>query len=82
MDPNPDRRTSPRRRVLKTAYIVISDKAPKLECVVRNVSAKGARLEVATTFGIPETFRAIINGVPHSCRTVWRTDKILGVQFE
>jgi len=67
-----NKRVAARRRVLKTGYIVISDKAPKLECTVRNVSETGAALQVSTTIGIPTSFDAIIDGVRRHCRSVWR----------
>jgi hypothetical protein len=51
-----DRRTAPRKRVLKSASIVLSDKAPKLDCTVKNISETGAMLQVSTTLGIPASF--------------------------
>ncbi|HXZ22348.1 MAG TPA: PilZ domain-containing protein [Pseudolabrys sp.] len=81
-DPTSEKRIAPRRRVLKAAFIVISEKAPKLECAVRNLSDTGAALQVSTTFGIPTHFDVIIDGVRHRCRSVWRTDTKIGVTFE
>ena len=77
-----EKRSAPRRRMLKTAYIVISDKAPKLECAIRNISETGAALEVSTTFGIPKSFDIIIDGARRHCRSVWRTDTKIGVAFQ
>jgi hypothetical protein len=76
-----EKRNNPRRRLLKGAFIVVSDKAPKLECTVRNISETGAALQVSTTFGIPEQFDVIIDGVRYHCRQVWRTDTMIGVTF-
>jgi hypothetical protein len=67
-----DRRIAPRRRVLKSAFIVISDKAPKLECTVRNISDTGAALQVSTTIGIPARYDVIVDGVRYHFRSVWR----------
>jgi PilZ domain len=67
--------------MLKAAFIVVTDKAPKLECTVRNISETGAALEVSTTFGIPAQFDVIIDGVRHHCRQVWRTGTKIGVTF-
>ena len=39
-----EKRAAPRRRVLKTAFIVLSEKAPKLECALKNISETGAML--------------------------------------
>ena len=73
---------APRRRIPKAAKIIFGDKAAKLECVARNVSEKGARLHVSTTLGLPKTFDAIIDGTRRRCRSIWRTDRILRVEFE
>ena len=77
-----EKRTTSRHRVLKSAFIVISEKAPKLECTVRNISESGAALQVSTTIGIPSHFDVIVDGVRHHCRSVWRSDTKIGVAFE
>jgi len=76
-----DKRTIFRKRVLKNAQIILSEKAPKLECAVRNLSATGACLQVSTTYGIPVNFDVIIEGVRRTCRAIWRTDNKIGVTF-
>jgi hypothetical protein len=76
-----EHRISPRRRVLKTGQIALSEKAPKLECTVRNLSETGACLQVSTTYGMPTSFDLIVEGARRTCRIVWRTDTRLGVAF-
>ena len=76
-----EHRTSPRRRVLKTGKVVVSAKAPAVECTVRNVSESGALLQFSTTYGIPPNFDLIFDGARHACRVVWRTDVKIGVAF-
>ena len=76
-----EQRINPRRRILKTGQIAFSDKAPKLECAVRNLSATGACLQVSTTHGMPAGFELIVEGARHACKIVWRTDTRLGVRF-
>ncbi len=76
-----EKRRSARRRILKTGYIVFSDKAPKLECAVRNISETGALLQVSATAGIPNSFDVIIDGVRRRCSLVRSTDTRLGVVF-
>jgi len=39
-----EKRVAPRHHVLKSAFIVISEKAPKLECTVKNISDGRAAL--------------------------------------
>jgi hypothetical protein len=76
-----EKRATFRKRVLKTAQIILSDKAPKLDCSVRNLSSAGACLQVSTTYGIPVSFDVVFDGVRHPCRAVWRTDTRLGIAF-
>jgi PilZ domain len=76
-----ENRTNLRKRVLKTAQMVLSDKAPKLDCTVRNISDTGACLQVSTTYGLPASFDIVIEGTRRSCRAVWRTDNKIGVTF-
>jgi hypothetical protein len=77
-----EKRIALRRRVLKTAFVIISDKAPKIECTIRNVSDTGAALQVSTTIGIPQNFIVIMDGVRRHCRVQWRTDTKIGIMFE
>ncbi len=77
-----DKRTNYRKRILKNAQIVLSEKAPKLDCAVRNLTDTGACLQVSTTYGIPATFDVVIEGVRRPCRSIWRTDTKMGITFE
>jgi hypothetical protein len=77
-----DKRRAPRARVLKTGRIVLSEKAPKLECTIRNISDTGACLQISSTFGIPGDFDLMLSGTERRlCHVVWRTDTRLGVTF-
>lgn len=77
-----EKRIAPRKRLLKGAFVVLSEKAPKLECTVKNLSDTGALLQVSTTFGIPANFDLILETHRHHCHVVWRTDTKIGVRFE
>jgi len=77
-----ERRAVYRQRVLKTGVIILGEKAPKLECAIRNVSDSGATLQMSTTVGIPGNFDVIVDGTKRRCRSQWRTDTLLGVKFE
>jgi hypothetical protein len=52
------RRTAPRQRTLKGGTISFGHAV--IDCVLRNVSATGACLEVASPIGIPDDFTLII----------------------
>jgi len=77
-----EKRAAYRRRILKSAFIVISDKTPKIECAVRNASKSGASLRLSTTVGLPGNFDVVIEGARRRCRSQWRTDTQIGVTFE
>jgi hypothetical protein len=77
-----ERRVSPRKRILKTAHIILSERAPKIECAVRNVSETGAMLQISSTYGIPDNFLVRIDGKQRACRVVWRTETKIGIVFD
>jgi hypothetical protein len=77
-----EKRVASRRRVLKSAFIILSDMAPKLECTARNISETGTTLQVSTTFGLPLYFDLLIDGKRRHCRSHWRTDTKIGVMFD
>jgi hypothetical protein len=50
--------------------------------VVKNVSETGAKLEVASVAGIPNSFDLLVPGHhPQPCRVVWRALREMGVQY-
>ncbi|HEV2631397.1 MAG TPA: PilZ domain-containing protein [Pseudolabrys sp.] len=77
-----ERRTTPRHRTFKGGSISFTG-AAAIECVVRNLSAAGACLEVMSPIGIPEDFDLIIRPEykRHHCHLVWRKAQRLGVRF-
>ena len=78
-----NKRRAPRRPVLKHGRIMFNRGRSTVECVVRNLSKSGARLEVATVVGLPDAFYLVM---PDSgtlpCRVKWRRLKEVGVAFE
>jgi PilZ domain-containing protein len=55
-----------------------------LSCTVEDLTATGAGLHVASTFGLPRVFQLTIDGEIGSkhCRVVWTDGKRVGVSFE
>ena len=79
-----ERRDTPRTRVIKKAKLISHQDASAVDCTVRNLSNKGACLELVTTASIPgelalsfDSFRTI-----RRCLVKWRTAKELGVAFD
>jgi PilZ domain len=78
-------RDSVRSRAFLKAHILIQN-LPSMECVVRNISLSGARLEVDKTFALPIEFELEIPqlGVVLWCELKWRRDDTdtVGVNME
>jgi hypothetical protein len=77
-----EKRNASRQRVLKGAFIVITEKQPKIECTVRNISDTGCAVQVLTTIGIPQKFDLIVGDVRRHCHVQWKAGTKIGVKFE
>jgi hypothetical protein len=76
-----ERRRAQRRRILKGGKILLGK--AEVPCTVRNLSETGACLVVQTTYGIPAIFQLVMpDQPPRACKTAWRTDTKLGVEFQ
>jgi hypothetical protein len=77
-----ERRISGRSRVLKSAKVIL-DRSSIIDCVVRNLTNKGARLQIANTVDLPKDFEMTFDGgySIRPCRLVWRTVTETGVEF-
>jgi hypothetical protein len=77
-----EKRLSPRRNTMIEAEIVFDSGRRRLRCIIRNLSDSGAKLEVTSVAGVPNTFDLIApRHHPHACRVVWRSLKEMGVEF-
>jgi hypothetical protein len=78
-----ERRHSSRTRTLRAARILFNNKRSVVDCMVRNISARGACLLVANVVGIPSTFDLMIDGESASrpCTMVWHASNRLGIEF-
>jgi hypothetical protein len=78
----PERRLAPRRNASIQARIVFDGGRAAKDCVIRNVSESGAKLELASVAGVPDTFDLLIPGhAPQPCRVAWRALKEMGVAY-
>jgi hypothetical protein len=77
-----ERRTAPRHRVLKHGTLALGD-GGTVDCMVRNISSGGARLDLANPFGLPPSFTLVIetDHFIRRCRPVWCSDTRIGVAF-
>ncbi len=82
--PANERRNSPRRRTLLAGRIIFNQQSSVINCMVRNVSESGARLEVEPSIHIPDKFELDVPsaGITMSCRIIWRRGNLIGVSRE
>lgn len=77
-----ERRATLRRRSLKPAILSFNKGFSTFECIVRNLSEKGAMLSLGETFALPSTFVVRLDGMaPRTAQVRWRTTSSVGVEF-
>jgi PilZ domain-containing protein len=81
--PRPDRRLTPRRRVLKGGVVAFNDHYSSLPCTVRDISDTGARLRIDGSMNAPDKFDLIIeiDGLEVPCEVVSRKAGEIAVRF-
>jgi hypothetical protein len=78
-----EKRTAARHRVLKHGTLAF-DGGGGIDCMVRNISSSGARLDVANPVGLPQSFTLVIktDQFMRHCHPVWSNDTRIGVAFD
>ncbi len=78
-----ERRSQPRRRMLKGGIISYKGSFAGLRCTVRDLSDTGARLRIADVVHVPDSFELIIeiDGLYAKSEAVWRKGRDIGVRF-
>jgi hypothetical protein len=78
-----EKRTAPRHRVLKHGTLVFAG-GGGVDCMVRNISSGGARLDVANPLRLPQSFTLAVptDQFMRRCRPVWCSDSRIGVAFD
>ena len=78
-----ERRSRQRQRVFKGGTLRFNRGYGALECVVRNVSGRGARLAFGETSAVPSHFDLRIgpDGEWQAAEVRWRTTQDVGVAF-
>ena len=78
-----EKRATPRHRVLKHGTLAFGG-GGGVDCMVRNISSGGARVDIANPVGVPPTFTLVIEAdqFMRRCRAVWSNDNRIGVAFD
>ena len=76
-----ERRKRPRLRVFKSAKLVLG-KSSVFDCVVRDLTDVGARIEIPNAIDLPKKLGMTFDGgrLIRTCRLVWR--KLTGAGVE
>ena len=79
-----EKRKTARRRVLKVGKIIFADGMRLIDCTIRDMSDSGARLLIANTVGLPDTFHLFekSSGMVYPATVVWRQPSAVGVKFD
>jgi hypothetical protein len=72
------------RAITSQAAVIACVGAKRINCVVRNFSSTGARLEVAVPTSVPDIFDLVFDDSRSTlpCRVKWRRDRDVGVVFQ
>jgi hypothetical protein len=76
-----ERRQTSRRRTYKAGMIITHDRFSTVNCLIRNVSEAGAKIEVAFPLALPGRFELLFDGSSFACDLIWRSQHHLGVKF-
>jgi hypothetical protein len=78
-----EHRSDPRRRTLKAGTITFN-RGAGIDCLVRNLSATGACLELESPVGVPNAFTLVVStdNLQRPCHVAWRSARRIGVKFE
>jgi hypothetical protein len=78
-----EKRGATRQRVLKRGTLAFHS-GGGIDCMVRNISSNGARVDIATPVGLPKSFTLVIEAdkFMRRCHAVWKNEKQIGVAFD
>lgn len=81
MKPMEERRKHPRTEINERAYV--SSGGSVISCLVRNISAEGAAIEVPNPAFVPSCFRLVMakDSSVRECRIAWIQKNRIGVSF-
>ena len=78
-----DKRSVERTRSFLKGQIVFNNRMTTMDCIVRNLSATGAKLALTETLALPDQFDLVIpqKGETLRARLKWRRDDEIGIVF-
>ena len=81
--PAADRRREPRRRVLLQGKVVFPHNSFSADCMIRDLSERGARIAVADQMITTHPFLIVVReAVIHQSTTMWTDPRQAGLRFD
>jgi hypothetical protein len=79
-----DKRTSPRLRSFLKGSVVFNGGQNNLDCLIRDMSTTGARLELSASITLPDRFDLYLPHRDETCKVhiQWRRGTQIGVAFD
>jgi hypothetical protein len=79
-----DKRTSPRLRSFLKGRVLFNGGQSSLDCLIRDMSSTGARLEISASVTLPDRFDLYLPHRDETCRVhlQWRRAGQIGVAFD
>lgn len=76
-------RSAERIRSFLRAQIIFNNRMSTIDCIIKNISATGARIALNDTLAVPTEFDIYIpqKSRGHHARLVWRDKDAIGVEF-
>ena len=76
-------RRAERVRSFRRARIIFNNHSTTIDCVIKNISRSGAKIEIGNSMSIPETFDLEVpqKGRTFRARLSWRSETAIGVEF-
>jgi hypothetical protein len=78
-----NKRVSDRVKTFLRAQIVFNNRMTTIDCIVKNISATGARVALNESLAVPAEFEIYIpqRGCTRHARLVWRDKDSMGIDF-
>jgi PilZ domain len=79
-----DKRSTPRQRSFLKGRVLFNGGQNSLDCLIRDISPTGARLELSGSVTLPDRFDLFLPHRDETCKvhTHWRRGNQLGVAFD
>lgn len=82
MDATTENRGSQRRSTMRGGEVVFNAGRTRMPCIVRDISGRGARIELKNSTLVPDSFDLVLpNTLRQPCKVAWRRGREIGASF-